>query len=67
MQLTMSPNISIFIGGVYDWRKKLTIPNILKELNPRLKGISTGDVITSMQISKRQFLVALIAALTNVT
>ena len=58
----MPPNIFIFIGGDYDWRKKLTIPNILKEFNLRLKGISTGDVITSMQISKRQFLVAFISS-----
>ena len=35
---------SILIGGDNDWRKKLTIPNILKEFNSRLKGASKGKL-----------------------
>ena len=32
-----------FTGGQGDWRKFLTIPNILKEFNPNLYGYSTQD------------------------
>ena len=32
------------LGGDYDWRKKLTLPNILKEFNSRLKGMSKGKI-----------------------
>lgn len=32
-----------FAGGQGDWRKFLTIPNILKEFNPNLYGYSTKD------------------------
>ena len=34
----------IRIGGDSDWRKKLTIANILKEFNSRLKGASKGKL-----------------------
>ena len=30
-------------GGDGNWRTTLTLPNILKEFNPRLKGFSTGN------------------------
>ena len=32
----------IILGGNEDWRTVLTIPNILREFNPRLIGFSTG-------------------------
>ncbi|XP_014216311.1 phospholipase B1, membrane-associated-like [Copidosoma floridanum] len=34
--------VSWCIGGQDTWRKYLTVPNILKEFNPRLTGYSTG-------------------------
>ncbi|XP_011505427.1 PREDICTED: phospholipase B1, membrane-associated-like [Ceratosolen solmsi marchali] len=34
--------VSWCVGGQDDWRKYLTIPNLLKEYNPRLTGYSTG-------------------------
>ncbi|XP_008210041.1 phospholipase B1, membrane-associated [Nasonia vitripennis] len=34
--------VSWCIGGQEDWRKYLTVPNLLKEYNPRLTGYSTG-------------------------
>ena len=33
---------SLILGSDYNWRKKLTLPNILKEFNSRLKGASKG-------------------------
>ena len=42
--LSHSISSSIRIGGDNDWRKKLTIPNILKEFNSRLKGASKGKL-----------------------
>lgn len=32
----------VFLGGEGTWREYLTLPNILKEFNPRLTGYSTG-------------------------
>lgn len=32
----------MFSGGDATWREYLTLPNILKEFNPNLKGFSTG-------------------------
>ena len=46
MYLIIAPNLILFLGGDYDWRKRLTLPNILKEFNSRLKGMSTGGVIS---------------------
>ena len=43
--LSHSISSSIRIGGDNDWRKKLTIPNILKEFNSRLKGASKGKLV----------------------
>ncbi|XP_050312916.1 phospholipase B1, membrane-associated-like isoform X2 [Anthonomus grandis grandis] len=34
--------VSWCIGGEGSWREFLTLPNILKEFNPRLRGFSTG-------------------------
>jgi len=36
------PQATFNLGGLGTWREYLTIPNILKEFNPRLKGFSTG-------------------------
>ena len=44
LYLSHSISSSIRIGGDNDWRKKLTIPNILKEFNSRLKGASKGKL-----------------------
>lgn len=35
--------MSFAIGGQADWRKFLTIPNMLKEFNPKLYGYSVSD------------------------
>ncbi|KAG6799501.1 phospholipase B1, membrane-associated [Apis mellifera caucasica] len=40
------------IGGEKNWRKYLTIPNILKEFNPNLIGYSLGDSLTSNPASQ---------------
>jgi len=36
------PQQSFAMGGGKTWREYLTVPNILKEYNPRLRGYSTG-------------------------
>ena len=36
-------SLSLFLGGDEDWRTVLTVPNILREFNPRLVGFSTGS------------------------
>ncbi|KRK02310.1 uncharacterized protein Dyak_GE27471 [Drosophila yakuba] len=40
------------IGGQYDWRKYLTLPNILKEFNPNLYGYATKDGISTDRSSR---------------
>ena len=35
--------MSFAIGGQANWRKFLTIPNILKEFNPKVYGFSLSD------------------------
>ncbi|XP_016914441.2 phospholipase B1, membrane-associated [Apis cerana] len=39
--------VMAIIGGEKNWRKYLTIPNILKEFNPNLIGYSLGDSLTT--------------------
>jgi len=34
------------IGGELSWREALTIPNILKEFNPKLRGYSDGSAFS---------------------
>lgn len=41
------------IGGQRTWRNFLTLPNILKEFNPKLYGYSVTDQGTSFQKSSR--------------
>lgn len=36
------------IGGQYDWRKYLTLPNILKEFNPNLYGYAINNIMESL-------------------
>lgn len=43
--------ISWSIGGQDNWRKFLTIPNILKEFNPNLYGYSLKDSISTERAS----------------
>lgn len=40
---TENKGISLTIGGLKTWRQFLTIPNILKEYNPKLYGYSVAD------------------------
>lgn len=47
---------SFSIGGQDDWRTFFTIPNILKEFNPKLVGYSLGPSVTTQR--KSQFNVA---------
>ncbi|KAK1121522.1 hypothetical protein K0M31_010321 [Melipona bicolor] len=41
-----------FIGGQGTWRTHLTLPNILKEFNPKLVGYAYGDSLTSQPASQ---------------
>ena len=41
-------------GGQENWRKYLTLPNILKEFNPNLIGYSTGDSLYSANRERSQ-------------
>lgn len=45
------------IGGQYTWRQLLTVPNILKEFNPKLYGFSITGQGNSFKVSS-QFNVA---------
>jgi len=51
------------IGGQYDWRKYLTLPNILKEFNPNLYGYAIKDGISTDRTSR--FDVAELAAMST--
>ncbi|EEB20299.1 phospholipase B, plb1, putative [Pediculus humanus corporis] len=46
--------VSWAIGGQENWRKYLTLPNILKEFNPNLIGYSTGDSLYSANRERSQ-------------
>jgi hypothetical protein len=51
--LVESKGVSFPIGGDKTWREYLTIPNILKEFNPKLYGYSSSDAGASFhQTSK---------------
>lgn len=52
-----------FSGGQGNWRKYLTLPNILKEFNPKLVGYSLGDSLSHQRAS--QFNVAEAAAMSE--
>ncbi|XP_026669920.1 phospholipase B1, membrane-associated-like isoform X2 [Ceratina calcarata] len=51
------------IGGEATWRKYLTLPNILKEFNPKLTGYAYGD--SYINDPKSGLNVATIAAISN--
>ncbi|KAM8707663.1 hypothetical protein ACLKA7_014745 [Drosophila subpalustris] len=51
------------IGGQYNWRKYLTLPNILKEFNPNLYGYSLKDGLSTERSSR--FNVAELAAMSR--
>ncbi|KAH8419617.1 hypothetical protein KR222_009890 [Zaprionus bogoriensis] len=51
------------IGGQYNWRKYLTLPNILKEFNPKLYGYSLRDGLSTDRSSR--FNVAELAAMSR--
>ncbi|BFF96615.1 phospholipase B1 membrane-associated [Drosophila madeirensis] len=51
------------IGGQYNWRKYLTLPNILKEFNPNLYGYAIKDGISTDRSSR--FDVAELAAMSR--
>ncbi|KAG8239899.1 hypothetical protein J437_LFUL019491, partial [Ladona fulva] len=53
--------VSFSMGGEKSWRQYLTIPNILKEFNPRLIGYSLGDGLSNNK--KAQFNVAVSGAM----
>ena len=44
--------ISWSIGGDYTYSKILTLPNILRQYNPKLKGFSTKGYVMSNNRSK---------------
>ncbi|XP_076764145.1 phospholipase B1, membrane-associated [Xylocopa sonorina] len=44
--------VSGSIGGQGTWRKYLTLPNILKEYNPKLVGYALGDSLTKHPASQ---------------
>ncbi|KAF3426035.1 hypothetical protein E2986_02096 [Frieseomelitta varia] len=43
---------SAFIGGQGTWRTHMTLPNILKEFNPKLIGYAYGDSLTTQSPSQ---------------
>ncbi|KAH8309871.1 hypothetical protein KR067_009839 [Drosophila pandora] len=51
------------IGGQYNWRKYLTLPNILKEFNPKLYGYAIKDGLSTDRTSR--FDVAELAAMSR--
>lgn len=53
----------LFIGGQGTWRKFLTLPNILKEFNPKLIGYALGDSFTHHR--EAQFDIAEIGAMSQ--
>lgn len=53
--------ISFVTGGRKSWRELLTLPNILKEFNPNLRGYSVKD--GPHYLSKSSFNVAIAATL----
>lgn len=62
---TENKGLSWTIGGQKTWREFLTIPNILKEYNPRLYGYSVTDGLDTHRSSK--FNVAEIGAMSRDT
>lgn len=44
--------INKYAGGEGDWRSYMTIPNILKEFNPKLVGYSLGPSLTTQRQSQ---------------
>ncbi|XP_065222849.1 phospholipase B1, membrane-associated-like [Planococcus citri] len=55
--------LAALIGGQATWRKFLTLPNILKEFNPKLIGYALGDSFTHHRES--QFDIAEIGAMSQ--
>lgn len=55
----------IIPGGQNTWREFLTLPNILKEINPKLVGYSTGDTLYSAQHQNQHLNLAEAAALVD--
>lgn len=51
------------IGGQGTWKQFLTLPNILKEFNPKLIGYAYGDSLAEQRFS--QFNVAEVGALSR--
>lgn len=49
---TENKGLSWTIGGQKTWRQFLTIPNILKEYNPKLYGYSLGDGLGTHRSSR---------------
>lgn len=49
---TLFQGVPFSIGGEKTWREYLTIPNILKEFNPKLYGYSKSDGLAIHQSSK---------------
>ena len=41
------PEVSFAMGGAGDWRSFTTVPNLLRQFNPALKGTSTGTFTLS--------------------
>lgn len=50
--LIENKGVSWSIGGQGTWHKYLTIPNILKEFNPKLYGYSLGDGFSTFKTSR---------------
>lgn len=57
--------VSWSIGGEENWRKFLTLPNILKEFNPNLYGYSLSKGLSHQKLSKYVFLPNTLALLQN--
>ncbi|XP_077292094.1 phospholipase B1, membrane-associated-like [Arctopsyche grandis] len=50
--ITENRGVSWSIGGKGNWRKFLTLPNIIKEFNPKLVGFAKGDSLSYSRSSQ---------------
>ena len=49
------PEVSFAMGGAGDWRSFTTVPNLLRQFNPGLRGASTGTfTLSGLNLASRE-------------
>ena len=49
------PEVSFAMGGSGDWRSFTTVPNLLRQFNPGLRGASTGTfTLSGLNLASRE-------------